>query len=53
MEDPEDPEEGGFVEISADGIQAQNSEGNTFMVKANGDAFFGGKLTSKTGTIAG
>ena len=45
--------EDSFVEISADGIQAQNSEGNTFMVKANGDAFFGGKLTSKTGTIAG
>ena len=45
--------EDSFVEISADGIQAQNSEGNTFTLLADGDAFFGGRLTSKTGTIAG
>ena len=50
----EDPEEGGFVEISADGIQAKNSNGNnTFMVRTNGDAFFEGRLTSKSGKIAG
>jgi hypothetical protein len=50
----EDLEKGGFVEISADGIQAQDSDkNNTFIVRANGDAFFEGNLTSESGRIAG